>query len=56
MTLCELKGKKCIGDRGRDKVFRWTDDSFLIGIQGLIPSSSIREYYNSLLDSYLINP
>jgi hypothetical protein len=32
MTLCELKGEKCIGDRGRDKVFRWTDDSFLIGI------------------------
>jgi hypothetical protein len=25
-------GEKCIGDRGRDKVFRWTDDSFTIGI------------------------
>ena len=32
MKLCELKGDKCIGDRGRDKVFRWTDDSFTIGI------------------------
>jgi hypothetical protein len=35
MTLCELMGEKCIGDRGRDKVFRWTDDSFTIGIARL---------------------